>query len=177
MACAYHILRRVIGIQAQADTEGGCVKAHGIELIHQFQSLLAGLQGAYLLQIRQDGLIAQFVAAHAVHIEAIERTYLLSVATLWQIFLIGILHNQCVDTLFVQLLQINERTVLGVLLVQWVVLQPRANGILPEVVTRFYTRVHVRSKVLCHTCHHAHDGEEYGNHQSFHFINRFSECK
>ena len=159
MTCAYHILRCVKGVYAQAQAIRSGVESLGIKLSHYLQCLLAGLDGAYLLQIGQNRLIAHLVAAHAVHVEAIKRTDLLSVVALWQIFLVGILHDQRVDALLVQFLQIDECPIRRVLFVQRIVLQPRAHGILPEVVTGFHTLIKIRSKVLCHTCH-THEGED-----------------
>ena len=164
----------VKGIHRQTHTVRGGVKALGIEFSHHLHSLFAGLDSADLLQIRHDGFITHLVAAHAVHVETIERTDLLSVAALWQILLVGILHDQRIDAQFVRLFQIDESTVHRVLLVNRVVLQPVAYGILPEIVTRFHTLIKIRSKVLCRTCH-THEGEGYGNHQFFHFMNSFSK--
>ena len=45
------ILRRVIGVEAESDAEGSRVEAQGVELIHQLQSLLAGLDVAHLLEV------------------------------------------------------------------------------------------------------------------------------
>ena len=169
MTSVNQILRRVEGVQTKAHAEGSGIESLGIEVAHQLQGLLAGLDGTYLLQIRQNRLIAHLVTAYAVNVKAIKRTNFLPVAALWQIFLVGIFHNQRVDALIVLLFQVNESTVHGVLLVQWVVLQPCAHGILPEVVTRFYTLVKIRFQVLCHTCQ-TYKGKGYGHHQFFHHI-------
>ena len=79
MSGVHHIFRRVKRIQTQTEAEGSSIKALGIEGVHQSQHLVAGLHLAHLLQVRHNRLVAHTVAADAVHVETIERTYLLTV--------------------------------------------------------------------------------------------------
>ena len=149
MPCKHHILRRVEGVQTQTETEGSCIKTLGVEGVHQLQRLFAGLHLTHLLQVRHNRLVAHLVTADAIHIEAIQRTYFLSVRTLRQILLLGICHDELVDAVVVQFIQLGERPVLRVLRIQRVRLQPSAHGVLPEVITRFHTRVHITPQTLC----------------------------
>ena len=149
MSGVHHIFRRVKRIQTQTEAEGSSIKALGIEGVHQSQRLVAALHLAHLLQVRHNRLVAHLVTADAVHIEAVKRTYLLSVRTLRQILFLGVCHDEFVDAVIVQFVQIDKRSVLRVLSIQRVRLQPSAYGVLPEVITRFYTRVHVLFQILC----------------------------
>ena len=148
MAGINQILRRVEGVLPQAQAKGSSAKALAIEFVHHLQQLLTGLDGTHLIQIRHDGLIAQLVATNAVHVETVERTDLLTVRTLRQIFFLGVCQDEFVDAFVVQFIQVGERSVFRVLCVQRVCLQPSANGVLPEVFTRFHTRVHIRPQIL-----------------------------
>ncbi len=113
----------------------------GIEFVYQAQRFVAGLHLVHLLQVRHDRLVAHAVTADAVHVETMERTNLLTVRTLWQILLLGVGQDELVDASVVQFIQVGERPVLRVLCVQRGCPQPSTNGVLPEVITRFYTRV------------------------------------
>ena len=152
MATTKHILGRVEGVQREGNTEGSRVEAQSVELAHQFEGLFARLHVAYLLQIRHNGLVTHLIAGHAVHIEAIEGANLLTVGALRQILLACILRDEVVDAVVVLLVEIGKRTILGVNLIEGVGLQPSTYGILPEIITGFYTGIHVGFKILCGAC-------------------------
>ena len=142
MSGAHHILVRVEGVHRQVYAKRRCAEALGVEFIHHLEHLLASGDFAHLLQIGQNGLVTHRVAAHGVHVQAVEAANLLSVAALGQV-LAGILHDEVVDAVVVLFIEIHERAVLDVLLVERVGFEPATHGILPEVVARFHTKVHV----------------------------------
>ena len=160
MTHTHHKLRRLEGVEAEVDAKGRGIEALAIQFVHQFQQFFTTLQLAHLLQVGHDRLVTHLVATNAIHVKAIERTNLLSVTTLWQARLGCIFHDECIDALLVELFQVSKCAVLCMLLVQWVSLQPATNSILPEVITRFYTRVHIGLQSLC--CgSQAYDGEHH----------------
>ena len=160
------MLGRVEWIEWQTDTEWSGIESLSVEIAHQLKQLLASLYFAYLLEVGLNWLVAHLIAAYAIHIQAIESANLLPVGSLRHL-LLGVLHNQFLNTIVVQLLQVGKRTVLGMLLIQRIGLEPTTNGIQPEVVARFNTRVHVCFQILCRAGQ-TNKGHSYSKKHFFH---------
>ena len=170
MSGAHHILIGVERIHRQINAEWSRAKSLGVEVIHHLEHLVVGLDRTHLLEVGQNGLITHLVAAHGVHVQAIQAANLLAIGALRQL-LAGILHDEVVDAVVVLFIEVHEGAVLGVLLVERVSFEPSAHGILPEVVTRFHTQVHIglvhMLLGLCRACH-ACKCEGSGENQFFH---------
>ena len=74
------------------------------------------------------------VETHAVHHQIVERSDLLSERALL-LRLIGILQDEFLDTLLIEFLKVDESTVLGMLCVQRMALEPTTSGVvsIPDV--------------------------------------------
>ena len=144
LADADDVAAGVLGIHRHAEAHGEGPVAFHVEVVHQFEQLLAVLHGTYLRQYRLDGCVPLTVAACTVHVEVVERSDLLGNSAL-RLRLPRIVLHHLTDAFLVQFLQVDEGTVHGMFLVKRMGLHPVACCILIEILTGPDIEVHVVS--------------------------------
>ena len=100
------------------------------------------LDGSDTVECRLQRSPSLAVETHAVHHQIVERSDLLSERALL-LRLIGILQDEFLDTLLIEFLKVDESTVLGMLCVQRMALEPTTGGVVVEVVTGTHRGIEV----------------------------------
>ena len=138
----HEVVGSVLHVGTYADSEHEAVETACVELCCDELILAAVVHVVNLLQNRLQRFCTLAVAAHAVHSEVVERTYLLSECALGLRFR-RVLLDESKDALLVHLVEVGERSVASVFCIKRVGLAPATDSILIEVLSGLHCRVHV----------------------------------